>query len=66
MNNIDRITKVIDQISLWSGRAVSWLIIPMAAVLIWEVFIRYTFSPRSGRWTWPPCSTGPIFSSPGP
>ena len=45
MNNIDRITKVIDQISLWSGRAASWLIIPMAAVLIWEVFIRYTSAP---------------------
>jgi len=45
MNNIDRITKVIDQISLWSGKAISWLIIPMAAVLIWEVFIRYTYRP---------------------
>ena len=45
MNNIDRITKVIDWISLWSGRAISWLIIPMAVVMIWEVFVRYTFSP---------------------
>jgi TRAP-type mannitol/chloroaromatic compound transport system permease small subunit len=45
MNNIDRITKVIDQISLWSGKAISWLIIPMAAVLVWEVFIRYTVEP---------------------
>ena len=45
MNNIDRITKVIDQISLWSGKAISWLIIPMAAVLVWEVFIRYAYRP---------------------
>lgn len=45
MNSIDRITKVIDQISLWSGKAVSWLILPMAAVLVWEVFIRYTYRP---------------------
>ncbi len=45
MNNIDRITKVIDQISDWSGKAISWLIIPMAAVLVWEVFIRYAYRP---------------------
>ena len=45
MNNIDRITKSIDQISLWSGKAISWLIIPMAAVLVWEVFIRYADRP---------------------
>jgi TRAP-type mannitol/chloroaromatic compound transport system permease small subunit len=45
MNNIDRITKVIDRISLLSGRAISWLIIPMAGVLIWEVFIRYAYRP---------------------
>ncbi len=45
MNAINKITKVIDSISLWSGRAISWLIIPMAAVLVWEVFIRYTYKP---------------------
>jgi TRAP-type mannitol/chloroaromatic compound transport system permease small subunit len=45
MNKINRITNVIDSISLWSGKAVSWLIIPMAAVLVWEVFIRYTYRP---------------------
>lgn len=45
MNNIDRITKVIDKISDLSGKAISWLIIPMAAVLVWEVFIRYAYKP---------------------
>jgi TRAP-type mannitol/chloroaromatic compound transport system permease small subunit len=45
MNYIDRIIKVIDQISIWSGKTVSWLIIPMAAALIWEVIIRYTYRP---------------------
>jgi TRAP-type mannitol/chloroaromatic compound transport system permease small subunit len=45
MNSIDRITQVIDQISIWSGKAVSWLIIPMIAVLGWEVFIRYVDRP---------------------
>lgn len=45
MNNSERITRVIDRISTWSGKAISWLIIPMAAVLVWEVFIRYTYRP---------------------
>ncbi|MHB9098414.1 MAG: TRAP transporter small permease subunit [Syntrophales bacterium] len=45
MSNIDRVTKVIDQISIWSGKIVSWLILPMAAVLVWEVFIRYLYRP---------------------
>ncbi len=45
MKHIDRIIKVIDRISIWSGKAVSWLIIPMAAVLIWEVFARHFAKP---------------------
>lgn len=45
MKNMDRIIKVIDQISIWSGKTVSWLIIPMAATLVWEVIIRYTYRP---------------------
>jgi TRAP-type mannitol/chloroaromatic compound transport system permease small subunit len=45
MNLIDRIVKVIDQISLWSGKAASWLIVPMIGVLVWEVFVRYFFKP---------------------
>ncbi len=45
MDKIDRITNVIDRISNWSGKAISWLIVPMAAVLVWEVFIRYAYRP---------------------
>ena len=42
---IDRIINGIDQISIWSGKAVSWLIIPLAGVLVWEVFIRRIYRP---------------------
>jgi len=42
---IDRMIKIIDQISIWSGKAVAWLIIPLAGVLVWEVFIRKIYSP---------------------
>ena len=45
MKNTDRIINVIDQVSIWSGKTVSWLIIPMAGVLVWEVFIRYVYRP---------------------
>lgn len=45
MNAIDRITKVIDQISIWSGKAAAWLIYPMFMVLVWEVFIRKVYRP---------------------
>jgi TRAP-type mannitol/chloroaromatic compound transport system permease small subunit len=44
-SNIDRITGVIDQVSLWSGKAVAWLIVPMVAMLAGEVIVRYTFAP---------------------
>ena len=45
MNRIDRIIKVIDQVSIWSGKAASWLILTMAGVLVWEVFVRYVARP---------------------
>ncbi|MDR0439576.1 MAG: TRAP transporter small permease subunit [Candidatus Accumulibacter sp.] len=45
MNCINRITKVIDQISLWTGKAIAWLVIPMAGVLVYEVFVRTFFRP---------------------
>jgi len=44
-NKIDYFLKIIDQISIWSGKGVAWLIIPMAGVLAWEVFIRRIYSP---------------------
>lgn len=45
MDVIDRITKVIDQISIWSGKIVAWLIFPMFMVLVWEVIIRKVYRP---------------------
>lgn len=33
-----------DGISLWSGRIVAWLIIPMVMSLVWEVVARYVFN----------------------
>ena len=45
MGNIDRITGVIDRVSLWSGRAVAWLIIPMIAMLAGEVIVRHVYAP---------------------
>ena len=35
--------KVLDAISLWSGRMVAWLIIPMVLSLVYEVVARYLF-----------------------
>lgn len=36
--------KTLDQISIWSGKAVAWLIIPMVLCLVYEVFARYLFN----------------------
>ena len=38
-----RITAALDALSEWTGRLVSWLIIPMVASLVYEVFARYLF-----------------------
>jgi len=38
-----RITGALDALSEWTGRIVSWLIIPMVASLVYEVFARYLF-----------------------
>ena len=37
---IDRITPAVDWVSVWSGKAVAWLIVPMFAVLFYEVVAR--------------------------
>ena len=42
---IDRVTPVIDAISVWSGKAASWLIVPMFAVLVYEVTVRKLATP---------------------
>ena len=45
MDRTDRITNVIDRISIWSGKTVAWLIVPMFAVLVYEVIARKFFYP---------------------
>jgi TRAP-type mannitol/chloroaromatic compound transport system permease small subunit len=42
---LERLCDVIDQISIWSGKAVAWLIFPMFAVLAYEVIIRKLYRP---------------------
>jgi TRAP-type mannitol/chloroaromatic compound transport system permease small subunit len=42
---IDRITPHVDRISIWSGKAVAWLIVPMFAVLVYEVAVRKFWQP---------------------
>jgi len=38
-----RAIAVLDAISLWSGRIVAWLIVPMVLSLVYEVVARYVF-----------------------
>jgi len=45
MDTLDRIAAVIDQISIWSGKIVSWLIFPMFLVLFYEVLVRKFWQP---------------------
>lgn len=45
MQRVDRVIAVIDRISIWSGKAVAWLIIPMFLVLAYEVLIRKFYKP---------------------
>lgn len=44
-NGLDRFVNTIDKISIWSGKAVAWLIFPMFAVLVFEVLARKFFRP---------------------
>lgn len=43
--NVDRVTGVIDRLSVWSGKAIAWLIVPMFAVLFYEVMMRKFWQP---------------------
>lgn len=42
-SNLLKIAKFIDQISIYSGKAVAWLILPLIFGLTFEVFSRYIF-----------------------
>ncbi len=44
-NAADRVTNIIDGISIWTGKTVAWLIIPMFGVLVFEVLIRKFYQP---------------------
>ena len=45
MGTLDRIAAAIDQISIWSGKIVSWLIFPMFLVLFYEVLVAQVLVP---------------------
>lgn len=45
MNAADRVTRIIDAISIWTGKTVAWLIFPMLGVLVLEVLLRKLYQP---------------------
>jgi len=45
VETLDRVTRVIDAISIWSGRAIAWLILPMILLLAGEVIVRHLYAP---------------------
>jgi TRAP-type mannitol/chloroaromatic compound transport system permease small subunit len=45
MDATDRVTNIIDRISIWTGRAAAWLIFPMFLVLVFEVLVRKFHQP---------------------
>lgn len=40
-----RLIRLIDAISDWSGRVVAWLVLPLIAVMTWEICVRYLLRP---------------------
>jgi len=45
VSRVERFTQVIDQVSVWSGKTIAWLIVPMFAVLVYEVLLRKFWQP---------------------
>lgn len=41
---MERWIRLLDAISIWSGKSVAWLIVPMVLALSYEVFMRYLLS----------------------
>lgn len=41
---LERAVQRLDQVALWSGRIVGWLIVPMVMSLVYEVVARYVFN----------------------
>ncbi len=46
-----RFLRIIDSINDWAGKSVSWLFIPLALVMTYEVVARYLFN-RPTIWAW--------------
>ena len=42
---LERAIRTIDAISAWSGRIVAWLILPLIAVMTYEICVRYLMRP---------------------
>jgi len=42
---LERVTRAIDTISVWSGRIVAWLILPLIFIMTFEVVSRYVATP---------------------
>ena len=45
VTRLDRVAQAIDQVSIWSGKAIAWLIVPMFVVLFYEVVARKIWHP---------------------
>jgi TRAP-type mannitol/chloroaromatic compound transport system permease small subunit len=41
---MQRLVSIIDGISIWTGKACAWLVIPLTVALVYEVISRYFFS----------------------
>lgn len=44
MSILDRLFNAVDFVSLWSGKAVALLLLPVAGVMVFEVISRYVFN----------------------
>lgn len=42
---LKRAIRALDGLAAWSGRIVAWLILPLAATMTWEVFVRHLGRP---------------------
>lgn len=50
MNKIDKLLRVLDGISEWSGKTVSWLALVLTLILGYEIVMRYVFNAPT-KWS---------------
>ena len=50
MKNIDKILSILDGISEWSGKAVSWLVLILTLIIGYEIIMRYVFNAPT-KWS---------------